>query len=175
MDLTQERFYVTAVYMSRAWSCLRRGRPEDLEQAVANGRAAGCDPSNLALAEAYLAARTDDAARAHELLRGAGASKELGLSGIMFGVATAMRLGQVETALEFMKRQVVGDLAPFMLRLEPRLHPLLDFEPFAPRRSDMTLVWPLEAPMMAPAVHSVYRDVRVESGLAEGSDISAAR
>ena len=175
LQLTQEKFYVTAVYMSRAWGCVRRGRLEDLERAVADGRAAGCEASHLALAEAFLAARADDPTRAHELLRSAGTSRELGLSGMLFGVATAMRLGQMETAVEFMKRQVVGDLAPYMIRLEPRVHPLLDFEPFAPRRSELTLVWPLEAPMMPPAVHGVYREVRIESGLAEASDISAAR
>jgi hypothetical protein len=62
-----------------------------------------------------------------------------------------------------------------ILRLESKMHPLLDYEPFAPRRMDRTLVWPLEAPMVNPAVFRVFKDVRIESGLAEGSDLGVGR
>jgi hypothetical protein len=55
-------------------------------------------------------------------------------------------------------------------RLDPSLHPILDYAPFAPRRRDAVLVWPLEAPMMDASVHRLFREVRIESGLPPGSE-----
>ncbi len=86
-----------------------------------------------------------------------------------------MRLGEIEHALAAMQRRIVADMAPVYIRLSPPLHPLLDFEPFAPRRLDATLVWPLEAPMRSPAVHRLFRETRIETGVPPaGSDILAA-
>src|SRR5947208_16426566 len=100
-----------------------------MDRSVEYGRADCCEASHLALAEAFLAARADDPTRAHELLRSAGTSRELGLSGMLFGVATAMRLGQMETAVEVMKPPVVGHQAPDIIRIQPRVHPLPPHEP----------------------------------------------
>jgi hypothetical protein len=58
-----------------------------------------------------------------------------------------------------------------MARLDPELHSLLDHEPFAPRRAAATLVWPLEAPMIDAARHALFREVRVESGIPQGSGV----
>ena len=66
---------------------------------------------------------------------------------------------------------LMRDLAPTILRLNPDLHPLLDREPFSPRVRDAALVWPLEAPMMDSRVHALFREVRIESGLAPASGV----
>jgi len=58
-----------------------------------------------------------------------------------------------------------------MVRLRPDLHPLLGRAPFAPRRWDAALVWPLEAPMLNAAVYPVFREVRIEPGRPEASGV----
>ena len=63
------------------------------------------------------------------------------------------------------------DFIPWFARLDPELLPLMDLPQFAPRRLDGTLVWPLEAPMIDAARHAVFREVRIESGLPQGSDV----
>jgi len=40
----------------------------------------------------------------------------------------------------------------------------------ARRIHDLSLIWPLEAPMIDAARHALFREVRIESGLAPGSD-----
>ena len=70
-----------------------------------------------------------------------------------------------------MKRPVMSDLAPTEIRLVPALHALADLPPFAPRRIDRTLVWPLEAPMLRRSTFKLFREVRIESGLPEGTDV----
>jgi len=62
-----------------------------------------------------------------------------------------------------------------MARLDPELHPLLDRPAFGPRRMDVTLVWPLEAPMIDPARHALFKEVKIESGMPQGSDVQASR
>jgi hypothetical protein len=70
-----------------------------------------------------------------------------------------------------MERPLVRDLAVCLARLDPETHPLLDLPPLAPRRWDGALVWPLEAPMIDATRHALFREVRIESGLPQGSDV----
>jgi hypothetical protein len=77
----------------------------------------------------------------------------------------------MERALAFLGRRILRDLSPCMARLDPELHPAFDHPPFAPRRWNVTLVWPLQAPMIDEACHAMFREVRIESGRPQGSDI----
>ena len=61
-----------------------------------------------------------------------------------------------------------------IIRLDEMLHPLLDLEPFAPRRSNLELVWPVEAPMIDRTRFRLFKSVRIGSGTPEGSDVLAA-
>ena len=90
---------------------------------------------------------------------------------IVAAASAAVKLGEVDRALELLNREIMSDMMPCVLRLHPELHPMLDHRPFAPRRWNTTLVWPLEAPMIDPACHSVFREVKIESGRPQGSDI----
>ena len=72
-------------------------------------------------------------------------------------------------------RRLVGDHAPVMVRLDPELHPLTEHPPFVPRRCELTLVWPLEAPMIDAARHALFREVRIESALPRATDAPSGR
>jgi hypothetical protein len=69
---------------------------------------------------------------------------------------------------------VYRHLAPVSIRLFPGLHALADRPPYAPRRWDVTLTWPLEAPMIDAACFALFKEVRIESGRPPASDIAAA-
>jgi hypothetical protein len=62
-------------------------------------------------------------------------------------------------------------MVPSWARLVPDLHPLLDRAPHAPRRRDAALVWPLEAPMIDRARFKLFKEVRIDTGIPEGSDV----
>ena len=82
-------------------------------------------------------------------------------------------MGEVYRARDVRLERDVGSISscPIMARLDPELHPLLDHAPHAPRRMDATLVWPLEAPMIDRGRFRLFREVKSESGLPEGTDL----
>ena len=171
--LSSERFYVTLAQTHRARICMLRHRSRELEQLVREGREMGAEPSNLAMIEAYLAARDGHVDQAKRLLEEWKGSSVRGLSAISFGAMAAMQIGEPQRAVVLLQRRMIDAFAPLIVRLDEMLHPLLDLEAFAPRRSNLDLVWPLEAPMIDRTRLRLFRQVRIESGLPEGSDILA--
>jgi serine/threonine protein kinase/Tfp pilus assembly protein PilF len=168
--LSDDPFYVTAVYLFRAWLCLDRNDLAGATEAIRAGRADRCRTEDLRALEALLAARegcTQDAAQALSDLDQA----TLGSGSMMIAATAAVRVGDLDRAIGLLNRRILRDLSPCMARLEPELHPVLDHRPFAPRRWNVTLVWPLQAPMIDEACYSVFREVRIESGRPQGSDI----
>jgi len=154
-----------------AWSLMLRGENEEAAQVLRDGHACGGEPSNLQAMEARLAVRTGRLEEARRLLDELQHVTRLGGGAILSAAIVAMRLGQTDLARSFLGRRVLGEMAPISARLEPDLHPLLDEPPYAPRRMDAALVWPLEAPMIDAARHAVFREVRIESGRPRGSDV----
>jgi len=115
--------------------------------------------------------RRDDALRGLEELESV---TGINASGLQMLADAALFLGEPERAIGFVNRQLLMDLTPTLIRLDPSLHPLLDRPPFAPRRCDKTLVWPLEAPMMDARVHGLFREVKIDSGLPKATEVSQA-
>ena len=169
-QMTSAPFYITAACTMRAWVHVSRRDLAASEQELRDGRAAGALGPELRAVEAMnaiLAGRMDEARR---LVAEAESGPAVGAGGLMLAASAATRLGEPERAQRFLGRPLVRDMAGVLARLEPELHPLLDRAPFAPRRCSLTLVWPLEAPMIDPARHALFREVRIESGLAPGSE-----
>jgi hypothetical protein len=81
------------------------------------------------------------------------------------------RLGEPEEAVRLLQRRSMVDYVAILARLDADLHGLLSLEPLAPRKLDAVLVWPLEAPAIDAARHALFREVRIESGLPQGSDV----
>jgi TolB-like protein len=173
LSLSSERFYVTIAHLWGATLWSLRHEPGRLEQCLREGREAGADPSNLAMLEAYLAMRTDRIDHARQLLAESSDSSQLNFSAIAFGAIAALRAGEIDRAVALMRRRIMVDAAPVLMRLDDLTHPLLDLEAFGPRRSELGLVWPVEAPMIDRTRLRLFREVRIESGRPEGSDILA--
>ncbi len=169
--LTENPFYITAAYGIRSAAHALRGEFPLARQAVRDGLADGAETRSMRASQAMIDAcmgQLDDARRlVHEL------AGERGLNaGALICLATAsVRLGELDLAVKFLTQNIWQDLAVITARLDPQLHPVLDREPFAPRRSNLSLVWPLEAPMIDPVCHALFKEVRIESGLAHGSDV----
>jgi len=169
--LSDDPYYVTAAHACRIMRPLERGDLERARQAARDGLADGAERPCMKTVDAFIAAkegRADDARRMlgeleHERIRG----------GWFLEVAAvaALGIGAFDLAAGYLQRRNAVALSPLVIRLTPELHPLLDRGPFAPRRSETTLVWPLEAPMMPASVHALFKEVRIESGMPKGSDL----
>ena len=170
--LSDDTFYVTATYVMPAWVFLRRGDLAAAEAEVAKGRTDGASPDNLRAIEASIAARAGRHTEALAILNEADKNPgRIGPGALAIAAAAAFRLGERDLAARFLDRKFMRDFIPWFARLDPELLPLMDLPQFAPRRLDGTLVWPLEAPMIDAARHAVFREVRIESGLPQGSDV----
>jgi hypothetical protein len=121
--------------------------------------------------EAYIAARLGRTEEARVMVRELDTMTGLAAGALIVGPAAALLIGELEIALRLVSRPLFKDLGHTFLRLEPSLHALLDHAPFAPRRRDATLVWPLEAPMIDRARFRLFKEVKIESGIPEGTDV----
>ena len=135
------------------------------------GTTDGVRPDDIRAIEAAIAAHAGRSDQARQRVRELDAATGLVAPSLMLAAGAALKAGEFEIAQRFLERKLVRDLAPTIARLDPGLHPLLDRAPLAPRRRDTTLVWPLEAPMIDAARHRLFREVRIESGLPQGSDV----
>jgi len=167
-SLSDDAFYVTAVHLFRIQNHLERGDVGAASRSLAEGLADGGMPPNFRAASAAILAREGRLEEAREIVREL-QHVSLGATAVVLVAVAAVQAGEVESARAYMARTILGAFSPCMVRLDPALHPLLEAPPFAPRRLNATLVWPLEAPMIDSARHRLFREVRVESGLPEGN------
>jgi hypothetical protein len=123
------------------------------------------ESGNIDLMQAIAAFRAGDRARAGELVDRAEASPQLPPVAIYRGARIAVALGQNDRARRLIGRTITRPQAPVRVRIMPELWPLADEPPFAPRRSEMTLVWPAEAPPPAVGTEELFAAVRYESAL----------
>ncbi len=170
-QLSDEEFYLSWVYGMTASVHLDRHDDTAADQVAREGLAAGADADNMQAVFAMVAARAGRVEEARRLATELERSAKVG--GLMLNVVAGacLRLGLRDMALRFMERPLVRDLAVCLARLDPETHPLLDLPPLAPRRWDGALMWPLEAPMIDATRHALFREVRIESGLPQGSDV----
>jgi non-specific serine/threonine protein kinase len=166
---SSERFYVTGVHVHRAWVYLRRGDVDAVARTIREAIADDADPSSTGALEAALTAYTGSEQDARRLLGDLQETPRLGPGAIMILAGAALRVGEPERAVRWLGRKFLVRLAQWHARLDPELHTVLDRAPFSPRRAPVTLVWPLEATMLRPAVHALFREVRIETGIPKGS------
>ncbi len=171
--LSDDPFYVSAVHIFPAWIHLGRGDLQGAERALREGLADGVSPDSMRTVEAAIAARTGRDKEAVRLLLEIDKAARVGPGALSIAASAAIRVGELDLAARFLERKFLRDLQLCIVRLDPDLHPLLDREPFAPRRAPVALVWPLEAPMIDAARHALFREVHIESGMPQGSELSA--
>ncbi len=171
-QLSSDVFYITGTHIMRAWIHVGRGDLRAAEEALREGIADGADPASMRSIEAAIAVRTGREEEARRLAHEAERAPFLVPGSLAMLASVCARLGEFDRAARFLGRKVTLELRPLVARLDPELHPLLDREPFAPRRAAATLVWPLEAPMIDAARHALFQEVRIESGIPQGSGVS---
>jgi serine/threonine protein kinase/Tfp pilus assembly protein PilF len=169
--LSRDPLYASVAILVPASVRLARGDVAAAEALLRAGPAAGVRSEELRALEAAIAARSGREQVALRILRELDTVPGLTGHAINLAAQAATRLGEIDLGLRFMKRRLIGDMAPTWVRLVPELHPLLDRAPLAPRRRDATLVWPLEAPMIDRARFKLFKEVRIGSGTPEGSDL----
>ncbi len=169
--LSDDPFYVTAVYNLQALTHLGRGDLAAAEQTLRDGIADGARPDNMRAVEVAVAARAGRKEDTSRLVSEIEKESRMGPAALAMAASAAIRLGRLDLAEQLLDRKFIRDFVGWIVRLDPELHPLLDRERFAPRRASVTLVWPLEAPMIDAARHALFREVRIESGMPQGSDL----
>ncbi len=170
-SLTDSRFYVTGVYELRAMIALSRGDRAGAARLIREGVADNADPENLRAVEALIALEAEDTETVRSIVRDLGKVQQLGMGAIQSIAAAAIGIGDFDGATGFMTRTLVKDLSAVSLRMNPKLHPLLHREPFVHDKADLTLIWPLEAPMIDAARFHVFKEVKIESALPSASQI----
>jgi hypothetical protein len=169
--LSNDPFYITTSHLIAACVELARGDLMAAEETMREGAAHGARPDDLRAIEAMIAARAGREDHARQLVRDLDRVSGLTGMGLSLVAGASLRLGETEIAARFMDRKLIRDLAPTWVRLVNDLHPLLDRAPLAPRRWDAVLIWPLEAPMIDRVRYKLFREVRIDSGIPEGSDV----
>jgi serine/threonine protein kinase/Tfp pilus assembly protein PilF len=169
--MARTAFYLTGAYALHAEALIRRGDLAGAAAMLEAGRAAGAGATNMDAVGSLVAVREGRIDDARRMLRELRDDTRVATGTLTLLAETALRLGQGDDARRIMERPVLISIGDTCVRLAPPIHALLDAPPFAPRRRAGALIWPLEAPMMERAVHSVYREVRIESGLPEGSEL----
>ena len=171
--LTSVPFYLNHAYTMYTHLALHQGDPDGARRWMEVARSDGADAGVLGLLEAYLATLDGDTDRAEHLLSEFGNVTAPSWSALGYAALAAQRLRRPDQAVEFMRVRMLKDVAPVLLRVDSLFHPLLELEAFAPRRSPLTLVWPVEAPMIDRTRLRLFREVRIGSATPEGSDVLA--
>ncbi|HEV8480085.1 MAG TPA: protein kinase, partial [Candidatus Eisenbacteria bacterium] len=169
--LASNPFYLTAHAILLAMVELQRENLDAAQNALNAGRAAGAAEHQLKGAEALILARRGSPDKAKRLIAEIKEIPGLGAGTLACVAEASVLIGDPEMAIEFLKRPVFGDLAATSIRMTPALHHLLDREPFAPRQWDKPLVWPIEAPMMPRSFLPLFKEIRIESGLPQLSEV----
>jgi serine/threonine protein kinase/Tfp pilus assembly protein PilF len=169
--LTNAPWYTTAVYFFEAMVHLQRGEPAAAEQCARDGLAHGALGPDMQAIDAAAWARSGRMDDARRLLAQLDPGVGLAAGSLQLAAGAALRAGDRQLAARFLSREIIGDLGNAVARLDPELHGLLDLPPFAPRRWNVTLTWPLEAPMIDAACFPLFKEVRIESGRPPASDI----
>ena len=153
----------------KVWTRFIQGDRDGVARALEQVRSLGAS-GNLEAFEAMVAATSGHRDEAKRHLDAALASTLHG-GGVLAATLAAMELGDVETAVATLHRQLTNRLAPVLVRLYPKFHSLLDHLAFAPRRCALTLVWPVEAPMIDPVRLVLFKEVKIASGTPGGSSV----
>ncbi len=156
-------FYITASLIGLAWCMLDQGRLDEVEPLLRQTRERGGIEVNVRGAEAALLVARGKHEEARAMVRELVGAQGLGLGGLLLAARAAVQVGERDVARAILALPVGGGLIELSARLDPGLHPLLDEPPYAPRRWDVTLVWPLEAPMIDPARFELFREVKIAS------------
>ncbi len=160
-------FQVTTEALIEATALLKRGEDGRAAEALHSARARGADDNSLRSFDAMLALRAGNLEEARRALIEFDEELPLVFRSFMILAQLAVRLGDLDRAAGLVHRPLVHPDAHTRVRIEPELHPLLDRPEFAPRRSEATLVWPVESPMMHRSLLRLFREVRIESGMPE--------
>jgi len=164
-------FYITAHAALLAMLHLQHGDLDQAQQAIEAGRAAGGQKATLSGVEALILARKGSRDEARRLVADLRDTPGLGAGALATLAEAAVIVGEPEASISFLQRPLFGDLARTSIRMIPGLHSLLDREPFAPRQWDATLVWPIEAPMMPVSFLTLFKEIRIESGRPQMSEV----
>ncbi len=172
--LSESPGYVSAWFAFQFNAALVAGNLEKAREVHRQAAGALPDASNVKVMEAVLAVSEGEHETARKIARDVWEDRRLGGFALLDLARVGLALGEPDSARHFLERGFVRDLAPVAVRLLPPLRSLLGAAPFAPRRLDAVLVWPVEAPMPDRELLDLFREVRLGTGIPDGSGVQPA-
>ena len=163
--LSHNPLYKTVYYLVRIGLALEAGDFAQAEEIVRLAHAEGAYVNNIRSYEALLAMKQGKLDEARRIVEELAQTASIGFRAVVNLAETAVGLGKLDLASNFVTRPLVVAYKDILVRVYPALHPLLDLPDFGPRRSDKVLVWPIEAPMLDAARFKLFKEVRLESAL----------
>jgi hypothetical protein len=172
-EVSDSNFYLSWAYHTEITAHCLLGHFGAAESLLSTGRADDrVDSGNLIAAAAYLEAHQGHIEETKKLLDQALHREWQDALFVTRLVEAAFRVGKPEIASALLKRALTTRAyLPMALRLEHGCHPLLDQDEFSPRKAPMTLIWPLEAPMIDRKRFALFEDVRIKSGRPDGTSL----
>ena len=160
-------FYTAAYYTLNVWVRGLAGDFAEMRKFLDAAEGKNIGPPNLQAVRAWAASQEGRSSDARALLPPTDAAEDMMPGNLMLASAVALRSGQPEMAAAYNKKDLMERFFQMLVHLSPELHPL--YQAVAPH----PLVWPLEAPMLAPEVFARFSEVRIASGRHEASELPA--
>jgi len=172
-EVSDADFYLSWAYHTEIAAHCLLGNFDAADDLLSTGRADDrVDSGNLIPGAAYLEAHLGHIEETKKLLEQALHRHWQDTLFVTRLVDAAFRVGEPEIASALLNRSLTtSSYLPVALRLEHGCHSLLDQNEFGPRKAAMTLIWPLEAPMIDPARFALFEDVRIKSGRPDGTSL----
>lgn len=165
-ELASSGFYYLFAYGGDILAQIDQGEYEEAERVLVLARAEPTiDPQELVCLRVLLHAIQGRTEEARTLLKENLDHRWVTPFGTMAMAWTAFLVGQPEDAAFIIKHATIGRHMKFYFRMaDAHCHALLDQEGWGGRKTDQTLVWPLQAPMVDEARWALFGEVKVESG-----------
>jgi TolB-like protein/Flp pilus assembly protein TadD len=171
-ERSTESFYRTWSYIHEIHAHLGRGDVSEAEAAFAAAMDDQVDEDQMLPVKALIAAQAGREEEARSIIVANQRDHWVNHNSFPDVAATALRIGEREIAVHAMeqmrKTRHYVDILP---RLFVLCHPLLDHPPCAPRKCRLTLTWPVQAPMVPESFVDLFKEIRIESGKPEGTNI----
>jgi len=174
-EVSNSDFYLTTAYHNEIIAHCLLGNFGAAEELLSTGRRDDrIDSANLLIAAVYLEAYRGRIKETKEHLEQALLQP---LHELLFAtrlVEAASRVGEPELGLAILNKSLsptARKYLPIALRLEHGCHFLLDRDEFGPRKASMTLIWPLQAPMIDEARYALFEEVRIKSARPDGTGV----
>jgi tetratricopeptide (TPR) repeat protein len=171
-EVSESDFYLSLAYFTEIACLVSQGEFEAAAEVLSRARTdRRVDPGKMIPAAGFLELRRGRLDEARSLAHRIPPETLPNPLALATAVELGFKIGEPELSVAAINRLGVEPYLAVLLRMSHGCHPMLDREPFAPRKAALTLTWPLQAPMIDEARYALFEEVRIKSGRPEGTEL----